>query len=249
MKNSGVHFKRIFALALASAGMFALSALPGRFLVLPLRISSLLTNNPFAAITTPANLPQIFSCPPDIAVNTNSQFDPGAIVTYSTPPGTICTPPSGSFFQAGTTTVTCCPTRPSVGCDPLLGPGCSFRVTVFNICLQQDITSSRPGVSFLRFSTGIFGMTNYQYVDCSGPFGPTVINGQGKVTKSGSGVLGTTITLNDPFKAFAIVRARLLTPGFLGSGSATITPPGGAGRTITDSQIANSKCVCPLTFP
>ena len=67
-------------------------------------------------ITCPANITQ-----------SNDPNQCGAVVTYPAPTttgtcGTVtCSPPSGSFFSKGTTTVTCMTTA---------GPSCSFTVTV-----------------------------------------------------------------------------------------------------------------------
>jgi pre-peptidase/HYR domain-containing protein len=66
------------------------------------------------------------TCPPNIT-QSNDAGQCGAVVNYPAPSttgscGTVtCSPPSGSFFPAGTTTVTCMTTA---------GPSCSFTVTV-----------------------------------------------------------------------------------------------------------------------
>jgi hypothetical protein len=67
------------------------------------------------------------TCPANVTVS-NATDQCGAVVTYDAPTpvgagcGTItCTPPSGSFFPVGTTTVTC---------TSGAGPACTFTVTV-----------------------------------------------------------------------------------------------------------------------
>ncbi|HDX9578045.1 TPA: HYR domain-containing protein [Bacillus pseudomycoides] len=73
------------------------------------------------------------TCTGDITVD-NTPGQSGAIVNYPSPivtdscPGAIvsCSPPSGSFFQIGSTTVTCTATDPCGGA----AANCSFTVTV-----------------------------------------------------------------------------------------------------------------------
>ena len=45
-------------------------------------------------------------CPDDMTVN-NDPGECGAVVQYTSSPGAVCTPPSGSFFPVGETVVTC----------------------------------------------------------------------------------------------------------------------------------------------
>lgn len=248
MKTIKIPFAQLFVLTLALAivGMTGYKS--------PSGLTPYLSANAFglgslsASVTATANL-QSATCPADIIVNTSGQLDSGEFVSYATPAGMTCTPASGAFFTVGSTMVNCAPIRPPSDCDPLGGCGCSFKVTVFNVCLQNDTASPRTGVSFLQFTTGQVGKTDYRYTDCSGAFGPTVISGRASVMKSGSLFTGITIKLNDPFKANATVTARLLTPGVLGYGSAEIKPRGSGTLKITDRQIANSRCTCSPPTP
>src|SRR6185503_12292687 len=57
----------------------------------------------------------------------------------------VCTPASGSCFPVGTTTVTCTATDASGNTAT-----CSFTVTVFNVCLQDD---ANPTIVFLGNAT------------------------------------------------------------------------------------------------
>ena len=84
------------------------------------------------AITCPANITQ-----------SNDPNQCGAVTTYSAPTpvgtgcGTItCSPPSGSFFPKGTTTVTCTSTA---------GPTCTFTVTINDT--QEPTITCPPNVT------------------------------------------------------------------------------------------------------
>src|SRR5262249_17759048 len=81
-------------------------------------------------------------CPSDIVIQTLSPLDSGVTATFAPTvqdncPGAsfVCSPPSGSVFPRGTTTVTCTAADAS-GNQSV----CSFKVTVFDICLQ-DVTT------------------------------------------------------------------------------------------------------------
>jgi uncharacterized repeat protein (TIGR01451 family) len=77
------------------------------------------------------------NCPTSITRNSEPN-QCGATVTYAAPTGSgacgsvVCLPPSGSFFQRGTTTV---------NCSANSGPGCSFTVTINDV---QPPTISCP---------------------------------------------------------------------------------------------------------
>ena len=83
----------------------------------------------------------ILTCPDDITVG-NDPDECGAIVTYDDPSGAgcgtiTCDHPSGSFFDVGTTTVTC---------TSSVGPTCSFTVTVND---EQGPTITTAGTQTL----------------------------------------------------------------------------------------------------
>lgn len=95
------------------------------------------------------------TCPSDVTVP-NDANQCGAVVNYPPPTGSMecgpisCSPPAGSFFPVGTTTVTCTenPDRSPEG-GPL--PSCSFSVTVEDTqaptlaCPANVIQSNDPG--------------------------------------------------------------------------------------------------------
>jgi hypothetical protein len=81
------------------------------------------------------------SCPTDVSVS-NDPDECGAFVDYAEPSGegcgtVTCDHPSGSFFAAGETTVTCTSSA---------GPSCSFKVTV-NDTQAPDITTNAQAVT------------------------------------------------------------------------------------------------------
>jgi hypothetical protein len=92
------------------------------------------------------------TCPANVTATTGGPNNPSVVVTYPAPaasdncPGVTvqCTPPSGSSFLVGTTTVTCTATDAAGN-----NTSCSFTVTVFNTA----ITSAQTGDS-LRWNSG-----------------------------------------------------------------------------------------------
>ncbi|MBI3949247.1 MAG: HYR domain-containing protein [Acidobacteria bacterium] len=86
------------------------------------------------------------TCPPDQTVNTGPNATQcGAVVSYPAPTttgncGTVtCTPPSGSFFPRGTTTV---------NCTTAAGPNCSFTVRVVDNT-PPVITNCPPNLALI----------------------------------------------------------------------------------------------------
>ncbi len=132
-------------------------------------------------VTVNDTQPPSILCPPNIsAVLPN----PGAncvAVTYCPPTVTdncpmatfACVPPSGSCLPPGTTTVTCTATDMSGNTAT-----CSFTVTVFNICIQDD---SNPN-NVLLFITS--GPETGDYRFCCGGAAPRT--GRGIVKQIGS---------------------------------------------------------------
>lgn len=104
------------------------------------------TDDNMATTTTTASNPApVITCPANITTTSNTPT--GAVVTYANPtvtdncpnPTVVCSPASGSFFNEGTTTVTCTATD-SGGATA----SCQFTVTVnnppFNLCMRDDVT-------------------------------------------------------------------------------------------------------------
>jgi uncharacterized repeat protein (TIGR01451 family) len=90
----------------------------------------------------------ILNCPVSITRNSESN-QCGATITYAAPTGSgacggvVCLPPSGSFFQRGTTTV---------NCSANSGPGCSFTVTINDV--QPPTISCPANVTAQESSAG-----------------------------------------------------------------------------------------------
>ncbi|MFL6213062.1 MAG: ExeM/NucH family extracellular endonuclease [Blastocatellia bacterium] len=173
------------------------------------------------SITCPANVVSVPApaCP----------LPTSAVVTYATPttsdncPGVtaICTPPSGSVFAIGTTSVTCTATDASGNTA-----SCSFAVAVFTGCVQDD--SNPRSVAFYNHLTG-------EYRFCCD--GVVVASGVGTVQARGCVV---TITHN-PTTTRVLITANTLSK----TGAATVQNPVGVMRcTITDRDLTNNNCAC-----
>jgi hypothetical protein len=176
------------------------------------------TNGEPPQITCPSNVTAVaVTCPPSS----------NGIVTFPPPtasdncPGvtTNCTPPSGSSFPVGTTTVTCTATDAAAKTAM-----CSFTVTVFNGCLQDD---SESGTVVLFNTTG-----QYRFC-CNG----TVFTGTGTAT-----VRGCILSLqqNGPDR-----RVQIIVDLAVRRGTASLQSPFGSMRcTITDRDMTNNTCAC-----
>lgn len=171
-------------------------------------------------ITCPADVTTVaaVTCPP-----TNT-----AIVNFAPPVATdncpgvtvICTPPSGTPFPVGTMTVTCTATDASGNTAT-----CSFPVTVFNGCLQDD---SNPNIVVL------FNTFTGDYRFCCGG---SMFTGTASVLAR-----GCIFTLqHNP-----VDRRLLITVDFATrTGKASLqSPPGTTKCTIADRNITNNTCVC-----
>jgi hypothetical protein len=134
---------------------------------------------------------------------------------------TVCTPPSGSIFPVGTTTVTCSATD-------VLGntATCSFTVTVFSGCLQDD---SNPA------NVVLFNAVTGEYRFCCGG---TTFTGIGTAL-----VKGCIVTIQH----YAVDRRVLIKADFaVRTGIASLqAPPGMIRCTIIDRNITNNTCACP----
>ena len=172
------------------------------------------------SITCPANLAVVGPTPGS-----------GAVATYPPPvatdncPGvmTSCTPPSGSSFSLGTTTVTCTATDTSGNTAT-----CSFTVSTFDGRLQDDSEGCNNTVLF-NTVTG-----DYRWC-CHG----TTFTGKAKVTRAGN-----VYTL---FQGATDRRVQItLDAGaFSPHGSASLQVPVGTTIcTITDRDIRNDTCTC-----
>jgi len=173
------------------------------------------------SITCPANVTAVtaLTCPVSTATNVN----------YASPtasdncPGVsaACTPASGTSFPTGTTTVTCTATDSSGNTA-----SCSFTVSVFNVCLQDD---SNPGTRLLIDThSGKYRFT------CAG----TVYTGTGAITAQ-----GCSFSL-DHSAGDRRVRASFNTSTKSGSASLQ-SPPGTTRCSLTDRNMANNNCLAP----
>jgi len=184
-----------------------------------LTVPLFITNPPFTII-----------CPPDVIAVTAKPGERNVTVTYPTPAamgsstGTtvVCSPPSGSSFSVGATPVTCTATFPGG-----VTATCSFKVTVFDVCLEDD----RSGDTLLFNSfTG-----DYQFTSCNGD---PALTGRGRITR-----VGCSTKLVDGTRVSATLDH---CPGSsLSKGSAIIRrTPIGPTSNITDSNTNNNACAC-----
>lgn len=132
------------------------------------------------AISTNSTPPVLTACPADIITGA----DPGvfsATATWTTPTAidscdgpveVLCDPPSGSLFEAGTTTVTC---RSSNTCG--IEGLCSFDVTVNPSTLTPSVQLSST------VATGPFTRcVRFELWDCNAPGGPLSATVDAEVT-------------------------------------------------------------------
>jgi hypothetical protein len=180
-------------------------------------------------VTVVDTTPPSISCPASITTKTSQPGDPCVVVNYTTPvasdncplPTVACTPPSGSCFPVGTTTVTCTATDGSGNTA-----SCSFSVSVFDLCLQDD--GNPNSVLLINSTTG-----DYLFC-CNG----LTFTGKGKVTQQGS-----------IFKLQHNPTNRRVLATINESqhkGNATLQAPPGVNRcTIIDRDTQDNSCVCP----
>ena len=177
-------------------------------------------------ITVNDTVPPMIICPTITSVTPT----PGgsSIVTFTTPaasdncPGVTasCTPPSGSTFPSGCSTVTCTAMDTSGN-----QASCTFQVCGFNVCLQDD---ANPGIVFQgNSSTG-------EYRFCCGG---TVFTGTARVTKKGNLI---TFEQNGPDRRLLVRDDESV---FRGSASLQF-PPGVMRCTIGDRDTRNNSCIC-----
>jgi HYR domain len=178
-------------------------------------------------VTVTDNTPPVITCPANKTAKTATINDPCVAVSFTATASDNCTgvsvgcvPPTGSCFPVGATTVNCTATDASNNTAH-----CSFSVTVFNVCIQDD---SNPSTVFLASAT-----TGAYRFCCGG----TTFTGVAQVTRKGNVATfqdnsgGRRVQATDDEAVF--------------KGTASIqSPPGTIKCTITDRDTRNDSCVC-----
>jgi hypothetical protein len=184
--------------------------------------------------TCAANIPISITCPTNITTVTNQSlcapagqvpcqvvnFPPPIVSDQSQGVTVVCSPASGSCFPTGTTTVNCTATNSSGNTA-----SCSFTVTVFDVCLQDD--SNANAVLLFNSFTG-----DYRFC-----INGSIFTGKGRVTR-----LGCSYTLEHNAtdrKVLGKIDKSVY------KGNASLQSPPGANRcSITDRDTRNNACVC-----
>jgi hypothetical protein len=110
-------------------------------------LTVLLGSRPLTTITCPASITSVAAASCPIATNMALTY-PNPTLSNNCPGVTsFCNPPSGSAFPVGTTTVICTATDAADNIS-----SCSFTVTVFSFCLQDESNPAR--VVLVNASTG-----------------------------------------------------------------------------------------------
>jgi len=181
-------------------------------------------------VTVNDTQPPTITCPCNLTAVTPKPGDTCTVVTFAPTvsdncPGVtfVCTPPSGSCFPVGVTTVTCTATDASGNTAT-----CSFTISVFDGRLQDDFEACNDTVLFNTI-TG-----DYRWC-CHG----TIFTGRGKITRAGD-----TIRL-EHIAADRRVRIDLSAGSFPPSGNAALqSPPGTIRCVLQDHDIRDDTCVC-----
>lgn len=173
------------------------------------------------------------TCPPNQTATAppSCPIAGGAIVNYPAPTTTgscstvTCSPASGSVFPVGITTVTC---------STAAGPSCSFLVTVYSFCLQDETSSGN--VVLVNASTG-------DYTFCCG--GVPVASGRGTLTSR------ACIGSIDHVKGDRRVHIEWDTSANSGTGAGTAIVQTGSKTVcqITDRKMTGNACSCSTSPP
>ncbi len=175
----------------------------------------------------PDTEPPVITCPGNITV-VGSPGQPTVVVNFPDPIATddsgvasiVCTPPSGSAFRIGTTIVTCTATDTAGNQS-----SCSFTVTTFDVCLQDDSSSSK--VLLWNSVTG-------DYLFCCGG---TVVSGTGTPSRKGNYFMLTHYGSDR--------RLTAQVDNGTHRGSASLQKPVGVLTcSITDRDTSNNGCSC-----
>lgn len=196
-------------------------------------VACLSTAGPICMFTVTVNDTQdpSFTCPTSITTVSGQGCSslPTSVVNFSTPVATdncpgvsvVCTPMSGSSFPVGTTTVSCTATD-TAGRTA----NCSFSVTVFGACLQDDSSSGKVVV---------FNPATGEYRFCCN--GTVIAEGIGTVIRQGCNV---TIQDNRGGR-----RVLIKSDTSLQKGTASLQQPVGTmACSISDKKSSGGLCQC-----
>ncbi len=193
------------------------------------------------------------SCPANMSVS-NDPSQCGAVVAYPAPIttgscGTVtCSPPSGSVFQVGTTTV---------NCSSQAGPSCSFTVTVVdteapvltcqaNIVRGNDTSQCGATVSYGaptvtdNCGSGVGKVICSPASGSSFPVGTTTLTCSATDGAGNRGSCSFTVTINDTQAPTIACPANVVAPSAPGLCSATVSY---AAPTISDN-CSGATVVC-----
>jgi uncharacterized repeat protein (TIGR01451 family) len=189
-------------------------------------------NDSKQAQTTVDPVPPTITCPANVTGVTNTPGQASGTVNYAMPTAgdncavasVVCNPPSGTAFPVGSTTVTCTATDTAGNTAT-----CTFKVTVFDICIQNNADASQ--VLLINSFTG-------DYVFCCQA--SLKVTGKGTVTKQGNTF---TLTHNTSDRR---VSGRTMPNGAGGySGNASLQKPVGQTKcSFIDDDHRNNSCNC-----
>lgn len=170
----------------------------------------------------------VIACPDDLIISARWLGSSSVTINYPLPQASdncagvsvVCSPPSGSAFPLGATTVSCIATDAAGNTA-----SCSFTVTAFDVCLQDD---GNPARSLL---------INSQTGDYRFCCGEEVYTGRGTARRQGNTL---TLTHNTSER-----RMQATVDGGVKRATASLQSPIGIIRcTITDRNFNDSACSC-----
>jgi hypothetical protein len=176
--------------------------------------------------------PQI-TCPPNRCAFTTRAGDPSVPVNYAPPvaadncgsTSVVCTPPSGSIFPVGVTTVNCAATDTAGNTA-----ACAFTVTVMDFCIVDDVAGT-----VLKFSSAT---REYVFVDRRKGI---TLKGVGTITRAFCKVTLTDLGPNPKVPDRNIsVTANTCTQ--VGTASVSF---GATSYRLNDSNMSGNGCTCP----
>ncbi|HEU4388535.1 MAG TPA: HYR domain-containing protein [Blastocatellia bacterium] len=187
-------------------------------------------------VTVNDTQPPTISCPANISTATSVPGASTTVVTFPSPvasdncgaPTKVCTPPSGSVFLVGTTTVTCQATDNAGNTA-----SCSFTVSVSNLVIRDDATAT-----LLRVTHNGGPTAAYQFFDCSKGI---TLSGTASVTTA---FCKFNIVDNGPGSKPSQPRLSAVINTCTLRGTATVLV-GATTYSLNDGNVSNSSPVCP----